>query len=401
MRKRSSESSRTFSTRTFPRRGNTLTAKSSFEREPGASVFLVGRGSVQVVLEGENGAGTPVATLRQGEFFGEMALIEKKPRAATVKARENSVLLEIKGQEFLKLLDEHKDVESKMLLKLSERLRHANDQVLAFRIRGVDEKVDALKAKHDAELKAVDAQLRAAIAIFDQTKIRTDEIISSAERSRSQRTWFFATVGTIMSLAAAFGLKETLDIKRQADKARTSMQAIYEETAELEKIQKQIRPAIEKFERARESLDSIILSTQQPQFEDALVNGTEDKINNTYSILKELHGNLRFFLNDIERAMEKQPKGNYTNILQVILNDSQDPEDRIRAHYLLLTCAILTGSMENFEKQLQNFKRYVETRGPFNLKQPYDLSLLKSLFLKETPEKQRRFKQVVELVPSG
>jgi CRP-like cAMP-binding protein len=364
------------------------------EGEPGASVFLIGRGAVQVVLEGENGAGTPIATLRRGEFFGEMALLEKKPRAATVKAKESCILLEIKGQEFLKLLDEHKDVESKMLLKLSERLRHANDQVLAVRVRGVDEKIEALKVKHEAELKAVDAQLKSALAIFDQTKLRTDEIISSAERSRAQRTWFFGTMAVLVSVGATLGLKELIDLKSYTDQAGHAIQVINEVTPQIEKIQ----PSAKKLEYIASSFDRIVLSTEQPKFRDALLNGTDKDISDTYSTLKTIHANYRWYLDDIELAMKDRPGRNYAPILRAILEEVQNPEDYIRAHYLLLTTGILTDSVRDFEKQLQNLKNYVNARGPFDFK--CDVSPLNSVFEKEPPAKQRRYNQVVESMPT-
>lgn len=364
------------------------------EGEPGVSVFLVGRGSVQVVLEGENSADTPIATLRQGEFFGEMALLEKKPRAATVKAKENCVLLEIKGQEFLKLLDEHKDVESKILLKLSERLRQANDQVLAFRVRSVDEKLEALKVKHEAELKAVDAQLKAALAIFDHTKLRTDEIISSAERSRAQRTWFFGILATVVSIGATLGFKELIDLNRYTNQAARAMKLINEVTPQIEKIQ----PSAKKLEYIASSFDRIVLSTEQPKFKEALLNGTDRNISDTYSTLKTIHANYRWYLDDIELAMKDRPKRNYAYILRAILEEVQNPEDYIRAHYLLLTNGILTDSAQDFDKQLQDLKNYVNARGPFDFK--YDVSPLKSVFEKEPPAKQKRYNQVVQSIPT-
>ena len=364
------------------------------EGEPGVSVFLVGRGSVQVVLEGENSADTPIATLRQGEFFGEMALLEKKPRAATVKAKENCVLLEIKGQEFLKLLDEHKDVESKILLKLSERLRQANDQVLAFRVRTVDEKLEALKVKHEAELKAVDAQLKAALAIFDHTKLRTDEIISSAERSRAQRTWFFGILATVVSIGATLGFKELIDLNRYTNQAARAMKLINEVTPQIEKIQ----PSAKKLEYIASSFDRIVLSTEQPKFKEALLNGTDRNISDTYSTLKTIHANYRWYLDDIELAMKDRPKRNYAYILRAILEEVQNPEDYIRAHYLLLTNGILTDSAQDFDKQLQDLKNYVNARGPFDFK--YDVSPLKSVFEKEPPAKQKRYNQVVQSIPT-
>jgi CPA1 family monovalent cation:H+ antiporter len=84
--------------------------------DPGDSVFLIGAGSVQVTI------GVPVAVLKEGEFFGEIAAIERKPRTATVSAKENCLLLEVTGEEFRKLLAAHPEIQSKVYAKMSTRL---------------------------------------------------------------------------------------------------------------------------------------------------------------------------------------------------------------------------------------------------------------------------------------
>ncbi len=87
--------------------------------DSGDSVFLIGSGSVQVTV-----FGAPVAVLKEGEFFGEIAVIERKPRTATVSAKESCLLLEIAGDEFRNLLAAHPDIQSKVHAKMSTRLSH-------------------------------------------------------------------------------------------------------------------------------------------------------------------------------------------------------------------------------------------------------------------------------------
>ena len=67
-------------------------------------------------------------------------------------AKENCTLLEIKGQEFLKVVREHTNVALELLFKLSERLRHADEQVMAVKLKDVDEKLSSFNAKFDADL---------------------------------------------------------------------------------------------------------------------------------------------------------------------------------------------------------------------------------------------------------
>jgi len=93
------------------------------EGEAGDSIFLIGSGSVQVTLRGTGGPLMPLASLQAGEIFGEMAVLERKPRSATVVAREECVLLEVAGEEMRKLLAAHLEVQVKLYTVVRDRLR--------------------------------------------------------------------------------------------------------------------------------------------------------------------------------------------------------------------------------------------------------------------------------------
>jgi len=93
------------------------------EGEAGDSIFLIGSGSVQVTLRGTGGPLMPLASLQAGEIFGEMAVLERKPRSATVVAREECVLLEVAGEEMRKLLAAHLEVQVKIYTIVRDRLR--------------------------------------------------------------------------------------------------------------------------------------------------------------------------------------------------------------------------------------------------------------------------------------
>ncbi|MCZ6623615.1 MAG: cyclic nucleotide-binding domain-containing protein [Deltaproteobacteria bacterium] len=362
------------------------------EGDVGDSIFLIGSGSVRVVLLEKDAHEVTLSILKKGEFFGEIALLEQRPRSATVMAKENCTLLELRGQEFLKLLDEHPDIGFKVLLILSERLRHVRDQGLAVDLKGVDEKLKLFNTKLDAELKAVEASLKAAQTVFDQTKLRTDEIINSTDRSRARQTWFFGIVATLVTIATAFGIQEVIDVKRYAEQAETAMQNITAAESTLEKI----GPSIERVSRINESFDRLASLLLQPKFQKALDTGTEEDINNSYTELKDYHISLEYFLTDVEFAILIRPKRDYTNILRRILTDAEEPKERIWAYYLLLTSAILADNTKTFKEQLPAFKTYAEKRGPFQ----YDLSALESHFAQVEPTtRQEMFNQVLELIP--
>jgi ATP-binding cassette subfamily B protein len=59
------------------------------------------RGTLDVVQAGPDGVARPLKVLQDGDFFGEIALIDNVPRTATVRARTACLLLVLARQEFL------------------------------------------------------------------------------------------------------------------------------------------------------------------------------------------------------------------------------------------------------------------------------------------------------------
>jgi two-component system, sensor histidine kinase len=108
------------------------------EGEVGDSIFVIGAGSAEAVLFA--GAEQPLvlSVMRRGETFGEMGFFERRPRSATVRAREACLILEIKGQGLRSLADVHPEVGFKILLQVSERLRSKNDQILRLHLESVE-----------------------------------------------------------------------------------------------------------------------------------------------------------------------------------------------------------------------------------------------------------------------
>ena len=63
-----------------------------------------------------------VATLKGGDFFGEIALVHHAPRTATVTATSPVRALVIMERDFKRLLDEQPEIQRKVLVALAERL---------------------------------------------------------------------------------------------------------------------------------------------------------------------------------------------------------------------------------------------------------------------------------------
>ena len=125
------------------------------EGEIGHCMYCINNGRVAVY----SGYGTAnerkLAELKEGEFFGEMELIENTPRSATVVALEDGTLLNvITDDNFLDFFEENSVKVFLMLKQLSQRLRNTTKDYLEVcrTIYEYTEKDDAVPM--DPELKA-------------------------------------------------------------------------------------------------------------------------------------------------------------------------------------------------------------------------------------------------------
>lgn len=95
----------------------------------GDKAYRVVEGSVEISIQ-ENGQKLVLALLGAGEIFGEMAMIESRPRSATARALEPTTLEVIARLDFQEVLDEGGEQLVPYLTTIFERLRVTNDRLL-------------------------------------------------------------------------------------------------------------------------------------------------------------------------------------------------------------------------------------------------------------------------------
>ena len=100
-----------------------------FEDDPGDALYVVAKGQVKVVLIGEDGREVILSVLSEGEFFGEMALIDDEPRSAHVIAMEDSSLIVLRREDFQGILMHAPGIALALLKELSRRLRRVDEKV--------------------------------------------------------------------------------------------------------------------------------------------------------------------------------------------------------------------------------------------------------------------------------
>lgn len=95
--------------------------------DPGNSLFAVCAGTVKVSVAAPDGREAMLSLLHPGEIFGEMALLDGRPRAADVVATSDCELMAIERRDFLAFVNSDPNIAMKFVELLCERLRAANE----------------------------------------------------------------------------------------------------------------------------------------------------------------------------------------------------------------------------------------------------------------------------------
>ena len=99
------------------------------EGDPGDSLFIIVHGKVNVMKETESGDHTQLAVRKDGEFVGEMAILESAKRSATLQADGEVRMLVLDGDSFKAILRDRPEVAISVLQHMSRRVRELNERV--------------------------------------------------------------------------------------------------------------------------------------------------------------------------------------------------------------------------------------------------------------------------------
>lgn len=97
------------------------------------AMFLIRSGRVQIKLSDTEGCEVILADLRPGEFFGELALLDGKPRSANAVLVETSTLTVLSRATFLAFIDRRPGISLELLSAMAHRLRRT-DELLRHRV---------------------------------------------------------------------------------------------------------------------------------------------------------------------------------------------------------------------------------------------------------------------------
>jgi len=120
------------SSRSFPK--NTVVIH---ENDPADSLFIIESGKVKVYCSDKNGKEFIMNTQSEGDYFGELALLDDSSRSASVRTVEKSSFCIIYKDDFNRVLEEHPNIARKLIRNLASRVRKLTADVKSLALQDV------------------------------------------------------------------------------------------------------------------------------------------------------------------------------------------------------------------------------------------------------------------------
>lgn len=122
------------------------------EGDRGEEMYIIQAGKVKISKK-VRGVDKTLAMLEKGEFFGEMSILNDKPRSATAETVEDSDLLVIDRKTFDTLIRGNPEITVRFIKRLADRLREANEQMEALMIKDNTSRLVSILAKQVKDRK--------------------------------------------------------------------------------------------------------------------------------------------------------------------------------------------------------------------------------------------------------
>lgn len=108
--------------------------------ERGKEMYVIQSGKVKITKE-VRGEEQTLAVLGDGEFFGEMAILNNKPRSASAVVVDESKMLVIDPKTFEAMIRGNTEIAVRMIKKLAQRLQEADHQIESLMMKDSNSRV--------------------------------------------------------------------------------------------------------------------------------------------------------------------------------------------------------------------------------------------------------------------
>ncbi|MBI2620100.1 MAG: cyclic nucleotide-binding domain-containing protein [Ignavibacteriales bacterium] len=113
-----------------------------YQGDPGLGMYIVQEGTVSIALADKDNAQKELVVLSEGDFFGELGLLDESPRSASAICKTECLLIGFFRPDLLDLIERKPSLGIKIVLKLAE--------IVGERLRKTDKELSKLKSQMDA-----------------------------------------------------------------------------------------------------------------------------------------------------------------------------------------------------------------------------------------------------------
>ncbi len=118
-----------------------------FEGDSPEWFHVVKEGKVKLVKHSDSGKDIILQVFAPGDMFGEVAVFDRKPYAASAQAMEPSTILKLSSKEFLLFFGRHPFVATEMIMELGRQLREAHSTIKSLAVDRVEQRIASILLK--------------------------------------------------------------------------------------------------------------------------------------------------------------------------------------------------------------------------------------------------------------
>ena len=111
------------------------------EEEVGSTMFIILDGRVKISRISDEGREVILSIMSEGDFFGEMSILDGQARSANVVTLEDSTILIIHREDFLQMMHDFPQIAINLLKELAHRLRRSDSQIKSLSLQNATGKV--------------------------------------------------------------------------------------------------------------------------------------------------------------------------------------------------------------------------------------------------------------------
>ncbi|HEV3069946.1 MAG TPA: Crp/Fnr family transcriptional regulator [Solirubrobacteraceae bacterium] len=155
------------------------------EGDSSDTCYVVSSGHARAVRGHDDGRTITLAIFGPGDFFGELALFEDELRSATVEAIEEMSAVAVLGGDMRRLMNEHPQIATRLVIALGRRLRETNERLTRQSFQTVQSRVASVLGELTAQALAEGAALGQGVPVV-ATQADLAQLAGSSRESASR-----------------------------------------------------------------------------------------------------------------------------------------------------------------------------------------------------------------------